>query len=176
MSVAPIDYGGDETESSVTVTDAQYADALDAQRLSRARSLRLVTDHPGNAPIDVAIYPIEQAERSELMGQLALRLLEAALYHPSGKKEVTGIIATAWPWAGHLPTHELGEMVDELAALLQHGPATEERDAAALQLLTEWQHTAEIWADPQLHDRLTRKHEFDGPVVPRPGDEAGSGL
>lgn len=163
MSVAPAEYDDD-----VTVSDEHYARALEGQQSARARRFRLVSNDPAGEPLEVAVPPIEAAEQSELMAQLALRLLESVLRTTAGKTEVQHILTTAWPWAAHLPEHDIIAMVDELGTLLLKMDPSAARDAAALQLLIEWDYTAEIWADPELRERLRGPIELDGPV-PIPG-------
>jgi hypothetical protein len=43
--------------------------------------------------------------------------------------------------------------------------------AAVSQLLTEWRHTAEVHADPDLHRVLAAPSSDDFGAVPRPADE-----
>ena len=168
MSVAPIDY-----DDTFTVTDAQYAAALRDQQIDRARRLWLVTADPDEEPLEVTVAPAGLAEQSELMAHAALALLEHVLRTKPTKTEVQAILAAAWPWTSHLPEHDVIALVDELGALLLGQRSTPKRDAAARQLLIEWEHTAEVWADPELRERLAGPLSLDGAPVLRPGDEAG---
>jgi hypothetical protein len=65
--------------------------------------------------------------------------------------------------------------VDELAAefvATVHAAAAMNNMVPVSQLLTEWRHTAEVYADPDLHAILTRAHGGDFGPVPAPGSAA----
>jgi hypothetical protein len=176
MSVAPIEYGDDGVEL-VPVTDEQYALALESQRLGRSRTLRLVLDSAApdsGESVDVSMTSVAQAEQSFLMTRLALLMLERELRTTAGKKEVQEILTKAWPWTRHLPNTALIAMVDELGQLLL-APKAPDRDDAATQLLIEWEHTAEVHADPALHAILTREYNDadDFGPVPIPDEREG---
>lgn len=182
MSVAPIEF--DDEVQDFPLTDEQYARALDGQQRSagRHRRLRLVrgygrgAERKTNVPADVvevAVSSIEQATQSALMTKLALRLLERELGDVDGRATVRAVLSDIWPWTSHLPMSEFAGMLDELSAVLRSQPPCPERDAAATQLLIEWEHTAEVWADPELLDRLTADGGGDFGAVPIPEGEDG---
>jgi hypothetical protein len=64
------------------------------------------------------------------------------------------------PWAHFLPETDVRSLAEDLSSA-----KTPEEVA---QLLTEWRHTAEIYANPDLHHILTRRDTGDAGEVPRP--------
>jgi hypothetical protein len=79
---------------------------------------------------------------------------------------VTDVIPEVFPWVRFLPAEDVRAFVVELVDTLR---AVEDLDTSApvAQLIIEWQHTAEIYADPELLKALTRDLDGDfGPVPP----------
>lgn len=79
--------------------------------------------------------------------------------------------ADAFPWVRVLPEPDLHafavELVDTMRAADSLG-----NSAAVAQLLIAWQHTAEVYSDPELLAALTRDHGEDYGPVPDPRDVA----
>jgi hypothetical protein len=75
--------------------------------------------------------------------------------------------AAAIPWLRFLPVEGRSEF---LAEFFQCAEASAELGTMAplAQLLSEWQATAAIYADPELHAELRRPSAGDGPPVPMP--------
>ncbi|MBF6211487.1 hypothetical protein IU487_10560 [Nocardia puris] len=67
-------------------------------------------------------------------------------------------------WVSLLPPEDLNEFLAELIAVVRGGVAPEAQST----LLTQWRHTAEIYADPALLAALTREPEGDLGPVPYP--------
>ena len=57
-------------------------------------------------------------------------------------------------WMRFLPAADVRTMVDEVVAAIESATLTGDFTQVA-QLLVEWQHTAEIHADPELYRALT---------------------
>jgi Family of unknown function (DUF6247) len=71
----------------------------------------------------------------------------------------------ALPWIRFLPDAAVDEFAAEFAATV-HAAAAMNSLAPVSQLLAEWRHTAEVYADPELLAILTRPHEGDfGPAT-----------
>lgn len=78
------------------------------------------------------------------------------------------VLTEELPWLRWLPEADrsacVRELVDDLAASI------EVENFSRFHLdLTAWRHTAEVWADPELADRLTGDFVGDGGNVHRPG-------
>jgi fermentation-respiration switch protein FrsA (DUF1100 family) len=62
---------------------------------------------------------------------------------------VTEVMPTAFPWVRFLPEQDVRAFVVELVAALE-GAESLQNPAAVAQVVTAWQHTAEVHADPEL--------------------------
>nr|MDT0659867.1 hypothetical protein [Micromonospora sp. DSM 115978] len=76
--------------------------------------------------------------------------------------------AAGLPWMRSLPSSAVGDLVAEIADSVGVAAACTDM-APVVQLLAEWRHTAEVYADSELHAVLARYHEGDHGAVPRPG-------
>jgi len=72
---------------------------------------------------------------------------------------------TGLPWVDFLPADDVETMMGEFIAAVSVGDL-----AAISQLLIEWRHTAEIYADPDLYRALSSVPLGDFGDVPRPGE------
>ncbi|SMF66672.1 hypothetical protein [Streptomyces sp. Amel2xC10] len=60
-----------------------------------------------------------------------------------------------FPWVRFLPEADVQVFTTELTSALEAADSAD-KDVSVAQLLTAWQHTAEIHADPELLTALTR--------------------
>lgn len=60
-------------------------------------------------------------------------------------------MAGEYRWVRHLPPSDLEEFIDELARACRSGLAGNDLDA----LVASWRATAEVYADPELHAKLS---------------------
>ncbi len=107
-----------------------------------------------------------QNYREEATTVAAGALRSLARSHPA---LVASALADELPWLSWLPEDEEAECVKQMIIDLAAG-ASVKSYRAFFQHLTQWKHTAEIYADPELLAAATR--EYDGPdggPVPRPG-------
>lgn len=76
------------------------------------------------------------------------------------------LFSEAFPWVRFLPREDVQAFLVELVETLR---AVEELDSPApvVQVITEWRHTAEIHADPELFATLTSDGADHG-AVPAP--------
>ena len=84
------------------------------------------------------------------------------------REVLAGVLAEDLPWIAWLPEGDratcVRELVDDLAASIEV-----ENFTRFHQDLVAWRHTAEVWADPALAERLQGDFAGDGGEVPRPG-------
>lgn len=135
-----------------------------AERLSRARAVRLRRR-------DAADLVLMSAERAAAEGEvvdLTARLL-ASLVRRSPEL-VREALPTVLPWVRFLPLRDAEQMAAEFVATVEASAAVG-NTAAVSQLLTEWRHTAEVHADPDLHRILAAPSADDFGPVARPADE-----
>ncbi|MEU6664079.1 hypothetical protein [Streptomyces sp. NPDC046821] len=76
-------------------------------------------------------------------------------------------MSEALPWSVFLPEEDIETMLTELADTARGAAALKNLAPVAL-LLTQWRHSAEVYADPALHAQLTREPEGDLGPVPSP--------
>jgi hypothetical protein len=97
---------------------------------------------------------------------LAARMMRDMIRRDPGL--VADVLAEELPWVTWLPEDDrktcLKELVDNLWA-----SSDAETFTPFVQVMTEWRHTAEVWADPELGNRLRAPADGEGPELVRPG-------
>jgi hypothetical protein len=117
---------------------------------------------------DLVLQTAERAVREDEVVDLSARLLAGFVHDAGGVPVLRRILPQALPWVGFLPAVAVDELLDELVATLQAAVSIDNLWPVS-QLLVEWRHTAEIYADPGLHSAALRPLGEDGGPVPRPG-------
>lgn len=82
---------------------------------------------------------------------------------------VTDVLPAAFPWVMFLPKEDVHAFVVELVAVIE-GAESLDNPAPLVQVVSDWQRTAEVHADPELLAILSRDGEDHG-RVPEPGRE-----
>ncbi|CCH21837.1 hypothetical protein [Micromonospora lupini] len=146
---------------SVPFSELLRQPAETAERLSRARAVRLRRR-------DAADLVLMSADRAAAEGEvvdLTARLLASVVRRdPTLVREA---LPTVLPWVRFLPPEDRERMANEFVETAEAAAAVG-NTAAVSQLLTEWRHTAEIHADPDLHRVLVAPSSDDFGAVPRP--------
>jgi len=166
---------GLEFYGTVDVMTAAYDDvpfsellhhpAATAERLDAVRALRLRRRDAS----DLALMRIEQLERDTSVVDFTTRLLAGLV--SSGKSDVIrGLLRDALPWVIFLPEVDVDTFVTELVTVTQ-GAVELGNLAPVAVLLTQWRHSAEVYADPVLLEILTTEPEGDMGPVPAPAAE-----
>ncbi|MEU7674732.1 hypothetical protein AB0C42_07975 [Micromonospora taraxaci] len=149
---------------SVSFSELLRQPSETADRLSHARAVRLRRR-------DAADLVLMSADRAAAEGEvvdLTTRLLASvARRDPTLVRES---LPTVLPWVRFLPAKDLEQMAGEFVATAEAAAAMG-NTAAISQLLTEWRHTAEIHADPDLHRILAAPSSDDFGPVARPSGE-----
>jgi hypothetical protein len=120
---------------------------------------------------DLVLMSADRARQEGEVVDVAARLLAGVLAEHGGADLVRQVLPTVLPWVRFLPPAAAGEFAAEFVATA-HAAAAVDNVAPVAQLLAEWRHTAEVYADPELHAALTRAHEGDHGPVPAPGAPA----
>ncbi|WP_422737470.1 hypothetical protein ACN263_29480 [Micromonospora sp. WMMD729] len=135
-----------------------------AERLSHARAVRLRRR-------DAADLVLMSADRATAEGEvvdLTARLLASVVRRdPTLVREA---LPTVLPWVRFLPPEDREQMATEFLEVAEAAAAVG-NTAAISQLLTEWRHSAEVHADPDLHRVLAAPGSDDFGAVPRPAAE-----
>lgn len=154
---------------TVIPAEANLSDLLNKPKatLARLASSRRLLLRRRDAE-DLVITTAERAAADSAVVRDTMRLFrEMMRQDPMVMTLAVQVLPAVFPWVLHLPQdawHEFAaEWLDALAAAgeLDNGAAVETVVAA-------WQHTAEIYADPELFAILTREHDGTdyGPVPP----------
>jgi hypothetical protein len=146
----------------VPFSELLHHPAATAERLDAVRALRLRRRDAG----DLALMRIEQLERDESVVEFTTRLL-AGLVRSENVAVIHRLLPDALPWVTFLPRADFDVFVTELVTVAR-GAAELGNLAPVAVLLTQWRHSAEVYADPVLVEILTREPEGDLGSVPTP--------
>jgi hypothetical protein len=165
--VAPAYFHGTVDVVAAAYEDVPFSEFLHrpaaaADRLTEVRALRLRRRDAG----DLALMRVDQLERDGVVVDFTARLL-AGLVRSEQSAVVRRVLRDALPWTTFLPAADVDEFLAELVAVAQ-GAASLENLSPVATLLTQWRHTAEVYADPVLTETLTREPEGDLGPVPVP--------
>ncbi|MGC5285619.1 hypothetical protein [Micromonospora sp. DT231] len=149
---------------SVPFSELLRQPAETAERLSRARAVRL---RRRDAP-DLVLMSADRAAAEGEVVDLTARLLASVVHQDPTL--VRAALPTVLPWVRFLPPEDVEQMASEFVATAEAAAAMG-NTAAVSQLLTEWRHTAEIHADPDLHRVLAAPSSDDFGPVARPSGE-----
>lgn len=99
------------------------------------------------------------------------RMFVALMQHDEAARSlVIDVVPEAFPWVRFLPAQDVRAFALELVDVLRAADALG-NFAPVVQVITEWRHTAEVHADPELSARIRRADDDHG-VVPEPVDFA----
>jgi hypothetical protein len=150
----------------VPFSELLHHPAATAERLKAVRALRLRR----RGAADLALISVDQLEEDTAVVGFTAAVLNSLLR--SGKRQVIQeVLPDALPWAVFLPAVDQDMMLDELVNVAR-GAAGIDNLRPLATLLTQWRHSAEVYADPELHRLVTREvvPDADLPPVPRPGE------
>lgn len=147
----------------VPFTELLREPSVTAGRLCDARRLRLRRRDAE----DLVLQSAERAAQEDEVIDLSTRLLVELVHDAGGTLLLRRILPQALPWVMFLPTEAVDELAAELVATLRAAVSIDNLSPVA-QLLVEWRHTAEIYADPLLYAAATRVLGDDGGPVPNP--------
>jgi hypothetical protein len=132
---------------------------------SRGRALRV---HRRGSEDDLVLTTAARATQDGELVDVATRLLRAVMNNPVLRSQhLLEILPQVFPWIRFLTdddrlmfAQELVDVMDASDELGTPGPV--------LQLIGQWRHTAEIYADPELLAALRSELEGDFGAVPKP--------
>ena len=133
-------------------------------RLNRSRAVRLRR----RDAVDLVLMTADRAEAEAEVVDMTARMLALIARRDPGI--VREMLPTALPWVRFLPAVDLDIMAGEFVSTTEAAAAIG-NTAPVTQLLIEWRHTAEIYADPFLFWSLTTQPLADFGAVPRPTDQ-----
>ena len=146
---------------SVPFSDLLRHSSETTERLNRTRAVRLQRRDAADLVLMTAERADAEAELVEVASQLLAQLVRL-------NPDLVGqVLPLAMPWVRFLPPADIATMAAEFVSTAEAAAAVG-NTAAVSRLLTEWRHTAEVYADPKLHRALTARPLDDFGVVPRP--------
>jgi hypothetical protein len=121
---------------------------------------------------DLVLTTAARAEQDQTVVSAATRMLAAmARREPGSIDLLLDILPDAFPWVRFLPEFDLHAFAVELVDTMRAADSVG-NSAAVAQMLTAWQHTAEVHSDPGLLAALRRDHDEDHGPVPDPRNPA----
>jgi hypothetical protein len=117
---------------------------------------------------DLMLTTAARAEQNDEFVSATTRMFVALMQHDeTARMLLLDVIPEAFPWVRFLPREDVQAFLVELVSTLR---AVQELDSPApvVQVITEWRHTAEVHADPELRALLTQDGADHGPVPPPP--------
>jgi hypothetical protein len=139
----------------VPFSELLHHPAATTRRLETARALRLRRRGTG----DLALMRVDQLEQDQTVVHFTAQLL-AALVRTENTRLLARLLPDALPWVTFLPDDDVETLLAELIVTARGASALDNLSPIAL-LLTQWRHSAEIYADPALHATLTSEPEGD---------------
>lgn len=146
---------------SVPFSELLRQPAETAERLARTRAVRLRRRDAA----DLVLMSADRAESESEVIDITTRLLARVVSRSPDL--VADLLPTVVPWVRFLPAGDVALMVAEFIATVEAAGSVGNL-APVSQVLTEWRHTAEVHADPDLYRALTTQPLGDFGVVPRP--------
>lgn len=147
----------------VPFTELLREPSATAGRLAETRRLRLRRRDAE----DLVLQSAERAAREDEVIDLSARLLAGLVHETGGALILRRLLSQTLPWVRFLPADAVAEFAEEVVATLQAAVSLDNLWPVS-QLLVEWRHTAEIYADPALHMAAHRVLGDDDGPVPRP--------
>ncbi|MFC3891950.1 hypothetical protein ACFOWZ_10725 [Lentzea rhizosphaerae] len=156
--------------AEINFSELSNKPADSVRKLQAAPNQTLLVHRRGDEE-DLVLTTASRAEEVREVVSFTTSLFVALIRH---SEEARGMIAeltpTVFPWVRFLPPEEREHFIVELVEILEASNSLG-TPAPVVQLITEWKHTAEVWADPRLVETFTRDDgEDDDEEVPEPGD------
>lgn len=117
---------------------------------------------------DLVLTTVARAEQETEMVSATTRMFVAMMRHDGAALSLlVDVVPEAFPWVRFLPTEDVRAFVVELVDTLRASDAID-NPAPVMQVITEWRHTAEVHADPELYQQLMTEATDRGPATEPP--------
>jgi hypothetical protein len=135
-------------------------------KLDAARGRTLRVRRRGDAE-DLVLTTASRAEQGSEVASATTRMFVALMQNnPRALSLLVDVVPSAFPWVRFLPREDVQAFVIELVDILEAADSLE-NPAPVVQVIREWRHTAEVYADPELAAALRGGTDGDyGPVAP----------
>jgi hypothetical protein len=116
--------------------------------------------------VDLVVTTATRYEQEHEVLTVAVRLFGALVLHRD-TEAMLALLPDVFPWVRFLPVESHRQFLDEFVGTLRASLELDNFTPVA-QLITEWKHTAELYADPDLLAQITRTADDFGPVPEPP--------
>lgn len=114
---------------------------------------------------DLMLTTAEHAEQETELVSATTRMFVAMMQHDKAALSLlVDVVPEAFPWVRFLPADDVRAFVVDLVETLRAADSID-NPAPVVQVITEWRHTAEVHADPELFAQLTTDAEDHGPAT-----------
>ncbi|MGC9535594.1 hypothetical protein [Streptomyces sp. UG1] len=120
---------------------------------------------------DLVLTTAARAEQDQTVVSAATRMLVAMARREPSMELLLDILPDAFPWVRFLPEPDLHAFAVELVDTMRAADSVG-NSASVAQMIIAWQHTAEVYSDPELLATLKRDHAEDYGPAPDPRDVA----
>jgi hypothetical protein len=152
------------TTEAVAFSDLINKPVATVRRLLHARRLRLVRRDDE----DLVLMSARSYEEQRMVIDAAtLTLVSLARHRRDIGPTLDRIIVEVFPWVRFLSPNEVREFTKELTETLIAADSIENMTPVA-HLITQWKHTAEVYADPEIYAVLSSDSGADFGPVPAP--------
>ena len=152
------------TATEVNFSDLSNKPVETVKKLQHSPSRSLRVHRRGGEEdlvLTTASHAAEVTETASATTKLFLALMRE---NDQTRTLATEVVPTAFPWVRFLPKQDLQAFVVELVDTLEASDSLENWTPVA-HLITEWRHTAEVHADPELRASLQSDGDDFGPVL-----------
>jgi hypothetical protein len=151
----------------INFSDLSNKPADSVRKLQESPSRTLLVHRRGDEE-DLVLTTASRAREVREVVSTTTALFVALMQHSESVRDlVTEVMPKAFPWVRFLPREDMQAFVVELVQTLEAADSLG-TPAPVTQLISEWQHTAEVHADPGLLAILQEDGEDFGDV-PAPG-------
>jgi len=151
----------------INFSDLSNKPADSVRKLQESPSRTLLVHRRGDEE-DLVLTTAGRAREVREVVSATTALFVALMQHSEGVRNlVTDVMPTAFPWVRFLPREDMQAFAVELVHTLEAAESLS-TPAPVTRLISAWQHTAEVYADPRLLATL-RQDGGDFGDVPEPG-------
>ncbi|MFE2755870.1 hypothetical protein ACFXGA_28105 [Actinosynnema sp. NPDC059335] len=151
----------------INFSDLSNKPADSVRKLQESPSRTLLVHRRGDEE-DLVLTTAGRAREVREVVSATTALFVALMQHSEGVRNlVTDVMPTAFPWVRFLPREDMQAFAVELVQTLEAADSLG-TPAPVARLISAWQHTAEVHADPRLLATL-RQDGGDLGDVPEPG-------
>ncbi|WP_424184593.1 hypothetical protein ACOBQX_22195 [Actinokineospora sp. G85] len=153
--------------SEINFSDLSNKPADSVRKLQESPNQTLLVHRRGDEE-DLVLTTVSRAEEvREVVSTTTTLFIALMQQHADVRELVTDVMPRAFPWVRFLPREDMQAFAVELVETLEAANSLG-APAPVTRLIAEWQHTAEVYADPRLLDILRQSGEDLGDV-PAPG-------